>query len=376
MNKEIYFDNSSTTKVSKKSIDKMLEIMENTYYNADSLYYNGFKAKKEVELARSTIAKAINASSSEIYFTSGGTESNNLAIFGTAIAKQNRGKKIITSQIEHASVLNCFKELEKIGFEVVYLPVNKNSEISKQNLYDNIDKNTTLISLMKVNNETGAILPVEDIKKIIKEKNSNAVLHTDAVQAFGKIEIDVKKLNIDIMSLSGHKVFAPVGVGALYIKNGVNIKARNFGGKQEKNLRSGTLATQLIGAFGAAVSEFDINSRNIVKSLHEYTLRKLLTIPEVVINSPKNAAYGIINFSTGVIKSETMLHFLEDKGIMVSSGSTCSKGKQSHVLKVMGLDKKLIDSAIRVSLCKNNTKEEIDYFIENLKLGIKNLIRI
>lgn len=376
MQREIYFDNSSTTKVCKSALDKMIKIINENYYNADSLYYNGFKSKKEIELARTIIAKAINANEREIYFTSGGTESNNLAIFGAALAKQKQGNKIITSQIEHASVLNCFKELEKIGFDVIYLPVDKNCQISLEDLYDNIDKNTTLVSLMSVNNETGAVLPIENIKKIIKEKNSNAVLHTDAVQAFGKIKLDVKKLNVDILSLSGHKVFAPKGVGAIYIKNGVNIKARNFGGEQEKNMRSGTLPTELIAAFGEAVSEFSASDNKIVKELHEYLLAKLLILPEITINSPKCAAYGIINFSTGCIKSETMLHFLEEKGIMVSAGSTCSKGKQSHVLKAMGLDKKIIDSAIRVSLCKNNTKEEIDCFIENLKLGVKNLIKM
>lgn len=376
MQREIYFDNSSTTKVCKSAIDKMIKVINENYYNANSLYYNGFKAKKQVELARKIIAKEINANEREIYFTSGGTESNNLAIFGAALARQKQGKKIITSQIEHASVLNGFKELEKMGFEVIYLPVNKNSEVSLEDLYNNIDKNTTLISLMKVNNETGAILPIEKIKEVIKEKNSNAVLHTDAVQAFGKIKLDVKKLNVDILSLSGHKVFAPKGVGAIYVKNGVNIKARNFGGEQEKNMRSGTLPTELIAAFGAAVSAFNANDHKIVKELHEYILTKLLALPEITINSPENSAHGIINFSTNCIKSETMLHFLEEKGIMVSAGSTCSKGKQSHVLKAMGLDKKIIDSAIRVSLCKNNTKEEIDYFIENLKLGIKNLIKM
>ncbi len=373
---EIYFDNSSTTKVCKKAVDKVVELMSKRYYNSDSLYYNGYKTKCEVEAARKIIADEINCKKDEIYFTSGGTEGNNLAVLGAAIAMKKQGNKIITSTVEHPSVSECMKELENLGFNVVYVPVDKNAKINEQNIYEAIDDDVVLVSIMTVNNEVGSIQDIQKIGRILKAKKSKALLHTDAVQAFGKIKLDVNKLCVDLMTISGHKVHAPKGVGALYIKKGTKIRPQTFGGGQENNIRCGTIATELVAGFGAAVENFgEIKDKiKVVENLNQYAKNKLLEIPCININSPEDALPNIINFSLGKTKSETMLHFLEEKSIMVSSGSTCSKGKKSKVLQAMGLSDERIDSAIRLSFCSENTTQEIDIFIQALKEGLNRIL--
>lgn len=372
--KDIYLDNASTTKPCKESVDKIIEMLKENYGNPSSLHGKGISAELEMEKARNIISNEINAQSNEIYFTSGGTESNNIAIFGATRAKKKSGNKIVTTAIEHSSVYNAMQELEKEGYEVIYLKPDKNGNITKDQISNSIDEKTILISIMMVNNEVGSILPVEKIKSIIKEKNSKALLHIDAVQAFGKLPIDVLKIGADLMSISGHKVYGPKGVGALYKKRGIKIIPLVYAGGQEKKVRPGTEPLPLICGFGSAVEQFKIKENySKVSALNQHLRKKLSEIEGITINSGDDAVPYIINFSTNKIKSETMLHYLSSKGIYVSSGSACAKGQKSRVLGEIKLGSKAIDTAIRVSLSKDNTSKDIDELIKNVKLAINSL---
>lgn len=376
--REIYLDNAATTKPCKKAVEKILEMLTIKYGNPSSLHEKGLEAEKEIELARTQVAKMLNANPKEIYFTSGGTEANNIALLGGAEAQKRRGKKIITTAIEHSSVYNSAIQLEKYGFEVEFLLPNSKGEISVNQLSRAIDTNTILVSVMMVNNEVGSILPVEKIKDVIKEKNSPAILHIDAVQAFGKLAINVERLGVDLLTISAHKIYGPKGVGALYKRDGVRISARTFGGEQQKKLRPGTEPVPLIAGFRAAVEKLveqkDDNKK--ISFLNRYLREKLLKMNDIIINSPTSAAEHIINFSTNKIKSETMLHFLAARGIYVSSGSACSKGKKSRVLSIMQLSSKRIETAIRVSFGRENTQQDVDELLAALKDGIAQLTHI
>ena len=376
MQDELYLDNSATTKVSDTVAEKVYKMMLENYGNPSSLHSKGLQAQHSVEDARNTLANALGVTSSEIYFTSGGTEANNLAVIGTALCKKKTGNKIVTSAIEHSSIMDSCKYLETLGFEVVYLPVEKNGAVSVESLENAIDENTILVSLMYVNNETGAIQPVEKIPRIIKRKSSPAVFHIDAVQAFGKLPFKNTKLKADMISVTAHKIYGPKGVGALYVKKGVRITPRQFGGEQQSKIRPGTESAPLIVGFGQAVKEIDYTKNNDVKEINDYLRERLKELDGVVINSPDNALEYILNFSVVGIRSETMLHFLADRNIYVSSGSACSKGKPSYVLTAMGLDKRLADSAIRVSFSNSNTRVDIDKFVEAVNDGINSLVRI
>lgn len=373
---EHYLDNSATTKVSELSAKKVYEMMTDNYGNPSSLHNKGMRAEDELISARKTVAKAMGVTENEVYFTSGGTEANNLAVFGTVNWLKKRGNKIVTTAIEHSSVYEAVKHLEENGFEVVYIKPGKDGEFTEESFEQVIDKNTILVSVMAVNNELGTILPIEKLKKIIESKNSPALLHCDCVQAFGKIPLKLAKAGVDLASVSGHKVHAPKGVGALYVKKNLHIKPIIFGGEQEKKLRPGTEAIPLIAGFSAAVKEFDIyRNYKYVSELHSYALEKLGEIDGVVINSPEDALPYIINFSAFGIRSEIMLHFLAQREIYVSSGSACAKGKPSHVLNAVGLDKNTADSAIRISFSKLNTKDDIDALTDALKEGLNTLAK-
>lgn len=376
MQDELYLDNSATTRVSNTVAEKVYKMMLENYGNPSSLHSKGLQAQHSVEDARNTLANALGVTSDEIYFTSGGTEANNLAVIGTALCKRKTGNKIVTSAIEHSSIMDSCKYLETLGFEVVYLPVEKNGAVSVESLENAIDENTILVSLMYVNNETGAIQPVEKIPRIIKRKSSPAVFHIDAVQAFGKLPFKNTKLKADMISVTAHKIYGPKGVGALYLKKGVRITPRQFGGEQQSKIRPGTESAPLIVGFGQAVKEIDYTKNNAVKEINDYLRERLKELDGVVINSPDNALEYILNFSVVGIRSETMLHFLADRNIYVSSGSACSKGKPSYVLTAMGLDKGLADSAIRVSFSNSNTRADIDKFVEAVNDGINSLVRI
>lgn len=374
---EIYLDNGATTKPSELCKEKIIELLEKKYGNPSSLHEKGFEAEQELEQARNIIASSIKANAEEIYFTSGGTEANNIAVFGSVKAKKKQGTKIVTTEIEHSSVYNSIKELEKDGYEVIYLKPNKDGNITESQLRESIDEKTILVSVMMVNNETGTLLPADKIKDIIKQKKSPALLHIDAVQAYSKIPIRVDKLGVDLLSISGHKVHGPKGVGALYKKKGINIIPLTYGGEQQKKIRPGTEPVPLICGFGAAVEEFKVKENfDKVTKLNKYLRAQIKDIEGIRINSEENSLPYIINISTNKIKSETMLHYLSSMGIYVSSGSACAKGQKSRVLKAMNLPEKSIDTAIRISFSKYNTIEEIDKFIYGIKSGISKLAHI
>lgn len=373
---EHYLDNSATTRVSEKASEKAMEIMTTEYANPSSLHSFGFRAAKELEKAREQVAKALGSDSSEIYFTSGGTEANNLAILGAVQAHRRKGNRIVTTAMEHSSVYETMQSLSKEGFEVIFVKPDAQGHIDPTQVVNAVNDKTILVSVMLINNETGAVNPVREIFSAIKRKNPDTILHTDCVQALGKTELKAKKLFCDLLSVSGHKVHAPKGVGALYIRKGVRILPRTFGGEQEKKIRTGTESMPLICAFGTACEEIDTekNQENANK-LNTYLREKLSSLPEVIINSPIDASPFVLNFSVKGIRSETMLHHLAASGVYVSSGSACSKGAKSHVLASMGLADDIIDSAIRTSFSKYNNISDCDALVASLSEGINTLAK-
>lgn len=372
-----YLDNSATTRVCDEAIEAAVEMMNINYGNPSSLHSMGVNAEKTLSLAKSIIGETLGCERSNIIFTSGGTESNNIAIFGAVKKKKRQGNKIITTTIEHPSVLNCFKELEK-DFEVVYISPDKNKTIPISRFQEEIDENTILVSSMLVNNETGEILPTKYIKDIIKAKSSPALFHIDAVQGFLKMPFMPSSYGADLVSISSHKVHGMKGTGALYIKDKNIISPTIFGGGQEQNIRSGTQNMPGIAAFAAASKKGYENLKenySYLKELKSYLIERLKELPDIVINSPSQSANHILNISVLNLQSEVMLHHLESMGIFVSAGSACSsknKGK-SHVLTSMGLDNERINSALRISLCADNDKDDIDMFINGLKSCRENL---
>lgn len=368
-----YLDNSATTAVSESSAKLAYEIMTTNFGNPSSLHKVGYEASLVLDNARSLVAKSIGCEPKEITFTSGGTEANNLAVFGAVYAKKRQGNRIVTTAIEHPSVLECMKQLENDGFEVTYIKP-ENGTITAEQFADAIDSKTILVSAMAVNNETGLVLPVERIPAIIKRKKSPALFHVDFVQGYGKLNYKVRKIGCDLMTISAHKVHGPKGVGALYIKRGTRLVPRSFGGMQENKIRCGTEALPLIAGFGKAVSEFSIeeNSRK-VSELFDYCKDKLSDIDGLVTNST-DFPY-IINVSTNCVMSQTMLSFLADKyNVCISSGSACHKGELSHVLTAYGYDARRINSALRISFSEQNTKEDIDALVLGIKDGLKSLV--
>ena len=373
---EHYLDNSATTKVSENSAQKALFMMTNEYGNPSSLHTKGLKAELELTKAREIVADSLSVEADDIYFTSGSTESNNTVIFGVANAKRRQGNKIVTTAIEHSSVMESCKKLEQDGYEVVYLIPDKDGVVPLSAFEEAVDERTILVAVMAVNNEIGSIQNIERIGKIVKRKNPEAHFHCDAVQAYGKMLLRPKKWNVDTMCVSSHKVHGPKGVGALYIKKGVRVIPLLYGGEQQKKVRPGTECAPLIAAFGTAVEEFDIaNNKEYVKSLCDYLKGELSELDGVVINSCENALPYVLNISVIGIKSETMLHHLEQDNVYVSSSSACAKGKKSYVLTALGLKDKLIDSSLRISFSKYNTKEDVDAFLVSLKKGMDSLQR-
>ncbi len=375
--KEIYLDNSATTKVCSASVEKAVEMMTKIYGNPSSLHSKGLEAEHEMQKARQIISDELGAEKGEIYFTSGGTEGNNLAVFGAANALKRRGNRIVTTAIEHSSVMESMQRLEKEGFEVVYLTPDKSGKVRSEDIKSAITKDTILVSIMSVNNETGSVQPIECVRYAIQASGSPALFHTDAVQAFMKMPVIPKKLGIDLLTLSGHKIHAPKGVGALYVRKGVRILPIHFGGLQEKKLRPGTEACPAICAMGAAVEDLKRRKERteLISELNTYCRKKLAETEGIVINSDEGGLPYIINFSAVGLRSETLLHFLADRRIYVSSGSACAKGQKSHVLKSIGLPDSITDSAIRISFSEENTKEDIDILIKFLGDALLTLAR-
>ncbi len=372
---QVYFDNSATTKPCEKAVKAMINSLEELWGNPSSLHHEGVKAEKALEGARASVAKALGCESSEIFFTSGGTESNNLAIFGVVEKMKRLGKRIVSTAVEHPSVDLGGRRIIKKQIQVVRVPLNEDRELNEQALFEAITKDTVLVTLMLVNNELGTIMPVQSAKSAILRVKSPAILHVDAVQAFGKLPFSPSSLGADLITISSHKIYGPKGVGALYIKKGTKLAPLLFGGEQENKLRPGTEATPAIVGFSAAVENLENINGQLEKigKLRDYLLAKLNEIEGIEINSPKNALPYITNISVISHKSETMLNFLSSKGICVSSGSACSKGKKSKVLVAAGLSQKAVDSALRISFSRHTTKEEIDYFIDMLALAKKEI---
>lgn len=376
MNNEIiYLDNCSTTKVCDEAINAINNTIKNNWGNPSSLHKKGLDAQILLEDSRKTIADFIGTLPQNIYFTPGGTYSNNMAILGIANKLKHLGNRIITTQIEHPSVLGPIDELKRLGFEVVYLKPDSNGFITKDQVFEAVNKDTCFISMMMINNEVGSVLPVDYLKDILKSKNPNGIIHVDAIQAFGKIPINVKKLKADLISFSGHKIHGPKGIGALYVAPHIKLKPIIQGGGQGNFISPGTEATPAIAGFSAAVSAIPnllIQYENI-KQLHEYAIQKLTSINGISINSNAESSPFILNFSAGRIKSETMINYLSANNIFVSGGSACSKGKQSYVLKSMGLASDRINSAIRISFSRFSTKSQIDIFIDNVRQAISKI---
>lgn len=372
--REVYFDNSATTRVFDSVRDVMVKTLTDDYGNTAARHIKGVDAEHYIKEARAEIAKSLRVQEKEILFTSGGTESNNLALIGTALANKRAGNHLITSCIEHASIYNTMGFLEEQGFRITYLPVDHNGHVSMEALHDAVCDETILVSIMYVNNEIGAVEPVEEIAKVIREKKKDVVFHVDAIQAFGKYVIRPKKQGIDLMSVSGHKIHGPKGVGFLYVDEHVKIKPIIYGGGQQKGMRSGTENVPGCAGLGAAVKEMYRDHEAKIEHLYglkERMIRGLETLEGVTVHGllGRESAPQIVSAGFEGVRAEVLLHALEDRGIYVSSGSACSVNHPgvSGTLRGIGVPGNLLDSTLRFSFGVFNTEEEVDYCLEQLR---------
>ena len=372
-----YLDNSATTRVCGLAAQKVYEVMTQRYGNPSSLHTKGLEAERELTLARAQLSEMLGCRPGELYFTSGGTEANNLAILGGAAARRRQGNRVVVSAIEHSSVLEPAKELEKQGFEVIYLSPNHQGIVEREEIFKWINSSTVLVSLQLVNNELGTVQPVEALSAAVRRAKAPALIHVDAVQAFGKIPVKPNKLGADLLTVSGHKIHGPKGVGALFVAKDVHILPRTFGGGQEKKLRPGTESVPLIAGFGAAAAALPELSESYdrIEELKKLCMEELEQMEGIVINSPERSVPYILNISVPGIRSETMLHHLAAQGVYVSSGSACSKGQKSHVLRAAGFPEGLIDSALRISFSHENTQEDVRQLLDGVKSGLATLAR-
>ena len=362
----IYLDNSATTRCSDRATEVMVQLLQKEYGNPSSLQLFGAQAEDYIKEAKKKIAKTLKADEREIIFTSGGTESNNLAIFGAVEANKRAGNKIITTSIEHASVEQPMARLEELGYDVVYLDVDSNGIIDLEQLEHELNEQTILVSIMHVNNEIGAVEPIEQAAELIAKKAKNALFHVDAIQSYGKYRIIPKKIGIDLLSVSGHKIHGPKGSGFLYVKSKTKIKPILFGGGQQKGMRSGTENVPAIAGLAEAAEEaYEHLEENVSKmrALKAMLLEGISSIPDVTVNglTDERSAPHILSVSVKDVRSEVLLHSLEEKEIYVSAGSACSSNKPSisRTLKNIGVKEYLLDATIRFSLCEANTEEEI-----------------
>ncbi len=373
---EAYLDNSATTRAFDEVAELVSKVMTQDYGNPSSMHHKGVVAENYIKEAKKQIADTLKAEPKEILFTSGGTESDNMALIGTARAMCRRGKHIITTSIEHPAILNTCAYLEKEGFEVTYLGVDSRGLISLEELKNAIRPDTILVSVMLVNNEIGTAQPIAEIGELIKSCNKDIIFHVDAVQGYGKLRINPKKMGIDLMSVSGHKIHGPKGIGFLYIRNGVRLVPINYGGGQQGGLRSGTENVPGIAGLGLAASkmyqDFDADTERM-RELRNYFIKEITTkLEDTQINGitddEEKCAPHIISLSIKGVRAEVVLHALEDKEIFVSSGSACATNNPhvSETLKAIGTDSSLLDSTIRISMSVFTTKEQIDYTIEQL----------
>lgn len=372
----VYLDNAATTKPCRQAVEATVNAMTENFGNPSSLHRAGLDAQLAVDRARKIIADSLGAESGNIIFTSGATESNNLALRGASAAYGRKKRKIVASSVEHASVDETLSALEKQGFEIVRVSPGKDGRFRSADFIDACDENTVLITMMLVNNETGYILPVSETFSAVKRRFPDIITHSDCVQAYMKLPIRVNRLGADLISLSGHKIHAVKGIGALYIKKGIRLNPIVTGGKQEKGVRSGTESVPLICAFGAAVEYLvpTVQERfQVAGQLKETLISDISSIEGVTVNSPVDGSPYVINISASGKRSEIMLHFLESRGIYVSSGSACSKGQQSGVLGEFGITGKNADSAIRISITAETTADELMKFSAALREGIETI---
>jgi cysteine desulfurase len=379
---EVYLDNSATTRCSERAKDLMVKVLMEDYGNPSSLHMKGVEAENYIKEAKKKIAKTLKVDEKEILFTSGGTESNNTALIGAALANKRAGNHIITTSIEHASVSAVAGYLEELGFRVTYLKVDENGIVSLDELREAVCEDTILVSMMMVNNEIGAVEPIEEAVKAIKAKNPNTLVHVDAIQAYGKYRIFPKKLGIDMLSVSGHKIHAPKGTGFLYIKDKTKVKPLIYGGGQQKGMRSGTENVPGVAALGEAAEEIYENFEEKIEHLYQIKKRfvdGVLKIEGATVNGKtgRDSAPQIVSVSIDGVRSEVMLHTLEDRKIYVSAGSACSSNKPSvsHTLTSIGLKSNLLDSTIRFSFSVHTTEEEIDYALEVMNEVVPKLRR-
>ncbi len=390
---EIYLDNSATTKVTDGVRDKLVQVLYEDYGNPSSLHRLGVKAERHMKEAASIIAANLKVEPKEILFTSGGTESNNLALIGTALANKRRGNHIITTRIEHPSVHQPLVHLEELGFEISFAPVDGAGNLIKEKLFELIKENTLMISLMYVNNEIGAVQEITELIKELKNRKKDLIIHVDAVQAFGKYRIYPKREGIDLLSFSGHKIHGPKGIGALYVSDKVKVNPVVYGGGHQRGLRSGTENVPGIAGLGQAVAELFENFDEKIERMYylkQKFLREIYKLDDVTINGItmecmpdfnmeqlKATAPHIMSVSFRGVRSEVLLHALEDRGIYVSSGSACSSHHPtpSVTLAAIGIPKELMDSTLRFSMSSMTTEEEIDYTLEQIKELVPNLRR-
>jgi len=366
----VYFDNAATTKVCPEAIGEMVKIMGENFGNPSSTHSVGRKAKAAIDSYREIIAEAIGAESEEVFFTSGGTEADNWAVMGTAELMRHKGKHIITTSTEHDAVGKPIEALKQKGYEVTYLQPDKlTGRVSANDLEEVLREDTVLVSVMLVNNETGAVNPIKEISDILKRKKSQALLHTDAVQAFCKIPFTAKNLGADLITISSHKIHGPKGCGALYIKNSMRFPPLITGGRQEKKYRSGTEPLPAIAGFAAAAKIAAAKTMETEKKLREiraFIADKLSSQLDDLLIIGQGDAPHILSISLPGYKSEVLMNFLDAQGICVSKSSACKKGARSHVLEAMGMSSKIIDGAIRISFSRESTMEEAEYFCEKI----------
>ncbi len=371
---EVYLDNSATTKCSSNVKEIVIRAMTQDYGNPSSLHMKGVEAEKYVKEAKERIGRILKITDKEIIFTSGGTESNNMAIIGTAMANHRSGRHVITTSIEHPSVRKPFEYLEEQGFSVTYLPTDSFGNVDLQALKDALCEETILVSVMHVNNEIGTIQPVEEIANIVKTHNPKTLVHVDSIQGFGKLRIYPKRVGIDLMSVSGHKIHGPKGVGFLYVNEKVKIKPILLGGGQQRDYRSGTENVPGIAGIGQASMDAYMNFDEKISSMYAlrgYFIEQLLKLEDVSINGhlDENNAPHIVSANFDGVRSEVLLHSLEDKNIYVSSGSACASNKQtaSDTMTAIGRTGERADGTIRFSFSYETTKEQLDYCIEQIK---------
>lgn len=370
---EVYLDNSATTKCFDEVADLTSKVMTLDYGNPSSMHLKGVESEKYLRHAREVIAKNLKVNEKEILFTSGGTESDNMALIGTAFANQRAGRHLITTQIEHPAILQTMQYLEKQDFEVTYLPVDENGQVKLEELQRSLRKDTILVSIMHTNNEIGALQPIAEAGAIIKRFNPSIVFHVDAVQGYGKFRIHPKRMNIDLLSVSAHKIHGPKGIGFLYINEKIKIHPIIWGGGQQKGMRSGTENVPAIAGMALAIEKIYQNLDEEIDTLYALKQRFIdgaMKIDDVKVNglTGRDSAPHVVSLSVREIRSEVLLHALEEKGIYVSAGSACASNKPSvsATLQAIGVEKDLLDSTIRFSFSIFNTPEEIDYTLQNL----------